>query len=262
PLILPEICEGRLDCRHNLPQLSSTLGECSEKSRECRGADGRAVTDTVEITLINLRLPVEKPALDLATALVEMPAAVPSINDPRLASNLLVLPLAGGVVTERTGDIDAFFDGKLRKLKRGDVPRFGEVLFVPEGARLAVQVGSVVYSTGRKGMEEPPENACLHDDDEDDDDNRHRNQRGRGHEIGRGKGHDPDHHGHHRCHKCPKREWVILCNGPEGQSEPTPALDPRISVGTPLGTLPELPLVGSRPAWAQYGEGGLWYFRP
>ena len=208
-------------------------------------------------------MPVDKPALDLATALVEMPAAVPSINDPRLASNVLVLPLAGGVVQTLKGDVEAFFDGKLRKLRRGDVPRFGEVLFVPEHARLAVQVGSVIYATGRGGMEEPPE-VCEEEDDHD---------HGHGHGHGRGHGrfryhchgdrdhhdHDHDHHGHH---KCSKPDWVILCNGPQGQSQPTPAVDPRIAVGTPLGDVPALPLVGSRPAWAQYGEGGLWYFRP
>jgi hypothetical protein len=186
-----------------------------------------------------------------------MPAAVPSANDPRLASNVLVLPLAGGVVGERTGEVKAFFDGTLRSLKRGDSPRFGEVLFVPERARLAVQVGSVLYDTGPDGMEAPPAGACGCDDDDD-------HQHGRGHAFGWHKGwrHGDDHPGGHDHRECPKRGWIILCNGPQGQSTPTPALDPRIAVGTPLGTLPGLPLVGSRPAWAQYGEGGLWYFRP
>jgi hypothetical protein len=280
PLILPEICEGRLDCRQDLAQLAGTLAECSAGPHECRGNDGRAVTDTVESALINLRLPVDKPALDLATALVEMPAAVPSINDPRLASNVLVLPFAGGVVRELKGDIDAFFDGKLRKLKHGDTPRFGEVLFVPEHARLAVQVGPDLYDTGRGGMEEPPAGVCRDDDHDHGHGHAHGHDCGHdhlnGHQTPHGRGHDSDQHqgwhwgwahasGHDHDHShphCSKPEWVILCNGPQGQSQPTPALDPRIPVGTPLGTVPELPLVGSRPAWAQYGEGGLWYFRP
>jgi hypothetical protein len=253
--ILPALCGGRLDCRQVRPLVETTLARCWADPKSCRFGAGEAVTETVRAALLDLRLPVAKPALSLERALVEDPTAVPGPNDPRRRSNLLALPFEDGRVLIARGDIKALFKGRFRELHRGDTLRYGEALFIPEGAKLAVKVGNDVYSTGKHGMEEPPPFAPGIFDEDDDEDCRDPHHRGHGF------GHHHRHHHHEQPHGV-RKVWMLMCNGPRGRADPPGGVDPRIPVGDPTGQPTGVPHSGTVPSWAQHGEAGLWYARP
>ena len=223
-MLLPRLCAGRLDCRHVFDELETALRECFKRPVTCRRPPVGALTANVLARLAELRLPVDRPELDLERALAELPAAVPSANDPRLQSGLLILPLAAGTVTEVRGRVMGYYDGREQRIRRGEDIAYGTVLEIGAGARLTVDVGGHEYSTGRTGMEWPPWE---------------RLRRG-------------------------ELTWLVLVNGPESASAPAGGIDPRISLGQPHGSpapvvrTPE----GQRPIWARFGEGGHWYTRP
>jgi hypothetical protein len=273
----PALCDDRLDCRPLLPELASALEDCWAEPARCDGRGGFELTRQVTTTLLDLRLPVEPPALTLELAREQAPALVPSLEDPRLESNLLALPFAGGTVSKVAGDVKVFYRGRFSALTRGSAIAFGAVLFVPEGAKLDVRVGAVTYETGRRGMEAPFEA---------DEPEPQRPVPGQHSFFGwlfppspsphapffAGHGPAGGHHfgspwGHHPpAAPRPQRRhppvWVICANGPQAVSAKPPSFDPRIDLGVPL-TPPATPPpeVGLRPEWAAYGEGGLWYNR-
>lgn len=182
------------------------------------------MTPEVRAVLDDLQLPIAKPELDLARALLEEPAAVPSSNDPRMQTRLLILPCAAGTVTRSHGGVEAYFKGHRRGLSKGAKLRYGEALSISPGARFAFKVGDTVYSTGPHGMEWTP--AAL-------------------------RGKRPS-------------SWIVLCNGFESVSADPPGLDPRFAIGVAHGEpgpTVRSP-AGFRPIWANFGEGGHWYSRP
>jgi hypothetical protein len=240
-VLFPAICEGRLDSRPYEPLLEGLLADCFLNQRSCNLRNGRAITSEVTDTLAELRLPVARPEIDLARALVEAPALVPSANDPRLDSTLLVLPFGGARVVRVQGEVDTFFQGEWRKLRSDATIPYGQALFVAEHTKLSVRVGSDVYDTDFGGMEEPPDSDAFED------------------EIDSRSPHHRRHHGHFGGHGHRRSVWIIVANGPEAQTAPPPGGDPRVGVGQPHGTPQDVPTVGTRPAWANYGEAGLWY---
>jgi hypothetical protein len=235
----------------------------------------------VESTLADLRLPVERPALDLATALLEDPISVPSPNDRNMQSSLLFLPLDGATVVSRRGKIKSFYDGKWGVVKKGDTIRYGEVLFVPEGTRLEFASGDQIFMTTKAGMEDPPPLLGLghihhggHQTseippDECDTSEPGNSAFGKEQGAGHGKG-GVDKTADPKCQslgfqhwRYTKRVWIIVANGPQATTGPHPGTDPRIPIGGPhVPPQDPPPLQGTRPVWALYGEAGNWYRRP
>ena len=227
--VLPDLCNGRLDCRTSSPPLETRLDQCSQDRRTCTGSAGQALTDQVKRLLTDRRLPVEPPEIDLERARIELPAAVPSENDPRLSSSLLILPFDGGNVTRLSaGRLTVFSNGAFRELREGDTFQYGEVVFIRHNVRFSVSVTGQTYATDDKGMERPPERES---------------DPGNGRHLG-------------------NQVWILLVNGAQARSAPHPARNPAIALGTSLGPPAVGPTDGLMPAWASFGEARQWYALP
>lgn len=229
---LPRLCLNRLDCRPPAPLMTRSLTNCLSAGHGCQsGSEVSRVFNQVKDTLGDMRLPVIPPAHELEDGSFP-PALDPSPMDDRFRSNLLVLPLAGGTVTTVSGSkVKSYRNGSWKWLSQGATIAHGETLFVPEGAKLAVQVGSIKYDTGPSGMERPLDLPGANKNTL-------------------------------RSHYNWETAWIVVANGPAALTHPSNARDPSIAMGAAHGPPGPVTMRGRRPLWAVLGAAGGWYNNP
>jgi hypothetical protein len=149
---LPELCGGRRDCRTPLPMLEALLAPCTTDAKACANN-----TKLIEQRILAV-LPVMRPVRELQKedqTPVAKAAAEPTPFDARFQSNLLLLEAEGGVVTAADQRVWTLTNGTLRVLKKGEQLALGQVLYVREKARFAIESEAGKYQTPKLGMEAP-----------------------------------------------------------------------------------------------------------